>query len=220
LYAAQLAHAPGRQPGGQIPELQVERRGCIRQVEEDVPVPLGTADRRKAVRGPLETLDFVHHRRREQSAVQAVGPRVIRALDRSGQPTLCLRAERGAAMPAHVVERAQSAGPVAHDQHIGVHQLPAHEGPGLGQFLGPAGGHPHSGEDRLHLGSEPLGIRVDARRLCLADSRCHDAPQITAVPHRLGRATAGNPDLRHVATRLASDETGGFFRRNRFHPDE
>ena len=63
----------------------------------------------------VEALDLVHVRRTDEAAVERVGPRVVRALDRLGQFARDIFAQAGAAMTADVEERVQFAAPVAHD---------------------------------------------------------------------------------------------------------
>ena len=77
-----------------------------RKVDEDVAVPRFARNASKRKVCAIEALDLVHLRRRQQAAVEAVGPRVIRALDAAGKRAGRLGAEPRAAMPADVVMRA------------------------------------------------------------------------------------------------------------------
>ena len=63
----------------------------------------------------VEPGHVLHVRRADQPAVGGVGPCVIGALDRLGEPTRRVLTDTRAAMPADVEEDAQSAVASAHD---------------------------------------------------------------------------------------------------------
>ena len=61
----------------------------------------------------VEPFDFVHMRRADQAAIERVGPGVIGALNRFGQPARGRFAQPGTAVATHVVVRATLTGLIA-----------------------------------------------------------------------------------------------------------
>ena len=124
----------------------------------------------------IEAVDLVHLRRGQQPAVEAVGPRVIRALDAALERAARLDAQARAAMAADVVMRANRAVRAAHDQHARAGDVAANEGAGVIQLIGAARGQPHPREHAIHLERKPRGIGVGARRQRRAQRRGEVVP--------------------------------------------
>src|SRR4029077_119452 len=66
-------------------------------------------------------LRVAHVRRAQQPAVQAIGPAVVRTLDRAGQPARRLLAKPRAAVAADVEERVKTVPLAHHDQALARH---------------------------------------------------------------------------------------------------
>src|SRR4029450_123650 len=77
----EILHAPRSEFTGKVGELGRERLWARIEIEEDVSVPLLRADAVQRVVLTSEVGHLVHVRRANQSAVEVIGPRVIRALD-------------------------------------------------------------------------------------------------------------------------------------------
>src|SRR5216117_629818 len=108
----------------------------------------------------VEARHLVHVGRADQLPVDRVGPCVVGALDRLGEAAARLLAQSGAAVAAHVVERAQGAVPTAHDDHALARDGAEHVLAGIGDFGGATLAHPALGEDALLLFRVDLGRRV------------------------------------------------------------
>ena len=147
-------------------KLACQRGRRVRQIDEDVSVPNVAGDGPKGIRGPIEAGDVVHLRRRQQAAVETVGPGVIRALDAAVKGAVMLQAQLRPAMAADVVKGPDRSISRAHDQHARAGDIAPYERAGGGQLIGAPGRHPHLGEHALHLEREPRRIGVGARRQC------------------------------------------------------
>ena len=108
------------------PPIWCQRRRRCRQRREHVAVPDVDVDGAERDVVLAESRRAVHVRRRDEAAVEAVGPGVIRALDALGEVALRLGAQPGAAMPAHVVEPAEPAAAVARDDDAFAGDLAQH----------------------------------------------------------------------------------------------
>src|SRR5262249_33084097 len=110
----------------------------------------------------VEPVHPVHHGGAEEAAVEAVGPGVVGALDRAGQPAARLLAQARAAVPADVEERPHRAAAVAQDDDALLPDGPDAEVARLGRLLRAAGAEPAAQEEPLLLLPEALGRGVEA----------------------------------------------------------
>jgi len=107
-----------------------------------------------------------HMRRRQQAALQIVGPVVIRALDAIDEVALGLLAEPRAAMAADVEERVHGARPVSRDDDAFVAERAREVVAGARNLIGAAGADPapevearELGAIEVRVGVEPAGQR-------------------------------------------------------------
>ena len=149
--------------GPEPPELRPERQRVLRQIEPHEPAPHGDVD---GVQGEVrlpEVRDPHHVGRSLQVAVEAVGPRVVRARDPvTGEPAAGRLAEHGASVPAHVVEGVDLSGLVAHDDDALAGHVAEGVLPRLRPLLEPPGAEPHPVEEPLPLALVDRGIDVVA----------------------------------------------------------
>ena len=154
--------------GAEVPEplddlLQdgrLERRRVARQAHPQVAEPFPHGDRRQAVVDPVDVGHLGEVRRRDELAVEVVGPRVVRALEGAlGLPRL-LRAEPRAPVPTDVEVGLRLTLAVARQQHALTPDGHRPEGPGAGQLAGTGGTEPRLLEDVLLLRREEPCVRV------------------------------------------------------------
>src|SRR6185436_1626877 len=150
----------------------------------------------------VEPLDVLHVGRADELAVGAVGPGVVRALERLAEATRLLAADPRAAMTADVEERAQHALAIAqHDDRFAADRAQKVL-PGLGHPHGTADAVPGLGED-LHalLGEDRLRGVVLAGQCSRARSKgrggglkiAHDVLDPAAFRSRIRRCAASCP---------------------------
>jgi hypothetical protein len=113
---------------------------------------------------------------------------MIRTLDAALEGAALLDTETRAAMPAHVVVRANRAVPGAHDQHARAGDVAADERAGMIQLIHPARRQPHPRQDAIHFDREPIRVGVGARR-----QRRAQRPRSLASSHRAFHDTTGVP---------------------------
>ena len=113
---AQRAEPVAGEPLRQRADVLPERRRLARDVDEHEPVQDRAADRGQAEAARLEALDLPGVRGVAQRAVEAVGPRVVGALQ-APHAALGLVEQAGAAVAADVVERARRAVLARDHQH-------------------------------------------------------------------------------------------------------
>src|SRR3954465_12635900 len=77
-----------------------ERLRVAREIDEDEALPDFERDRMQRIVARPEASDIRHRRHRAKRTVEAVRPRMIRALDRSAERAGCLAAQPAAAMAA------------------------------------------------------------------------------------------------------------------------
>ena len=143
------------------------RSRCVFDEHERAPgVDGGAAEAELVLR---EVRLLVRPRRRAERAVEAVRPRVVRALQRLAL-ALAL-GDREAAVAADVEERAQLAVACARDDHRRLPRAPREERPRLGKLPEMADVLPRGAEDPLLLAAQDLRIRVPAIR----KRRLHDS---------------------------------------------
>src|SRR5439155_8893555 len=102
---AQLRQIPVRKFSCQRREPFLQRRRTLRQTNEDEPFPKRKVHGVQRIIGLIKTWDLVHVRRADQSTVEPVRPRVIRALNHGRMPARVLFKSRPA-MTTHVVKPA------------------------------------------------------------------------------------------------------------------
>ena len=165
---AEILHAPGAELAGKVGELfrqPVRRSGRMTiEVEEEVSVPDLDRD---AVQGKvllLEMRHFVHVRRPDEAPIEAVGPRVVRALDAAGELAGRLRAESRAAMPTDVVEGVHASVRRSRDDDAVARHVAEDELAGACDFLGPASADPHRTKQRIELAFEVGRVGVERCR--------------------------------------------------------
>ena len=110
----------------------VKIRRLAAQIAEEKAGGLGAPDLDQAEAGPVEVLDRVHVGRRGERAVEAVRPRVVRALDPAADLALGLFDQARTAVAAGVEEDARDAVLVPHGEHAGLADLAHEVGAGLG----------------------------------------------------------------------------------------
>ena len=185
---AEVADSPRLEARGGRAELVPQSRALVGDPHEDDPAPLLAPRRGERVVRDREPLHPVHVRRPPEPTVEAVGPRVVRALDRARQAAALRSLDHpGPPVPADVVVRVDPAVRTAyHDQAVtrDLHQ------PVIPRFLEVvrrAGRVPHGPMDPFPLALEHRGIAVVAGR------QRHR-------PRRCGRPDVGvRPVGRHVA---------------------
>ncbi len=136
-----------------------QRRRVRRCVDEDERPPGVERGRAQPERGAVEAVR-VGARRGPQRSVEAVGPRVVVALQRRAAPGA--RHDLRAAVAADVDERAQHAVAIAHDDDRHVARVAGEIGAGLGDEPEVPGVVPGRREERGALGFEDLGVGVPA----------------------------------------------------------
>jgi len=105
-----------------------------------------------------------HVRRREQTACEVVGPRVIRTLDPFDEVTLGLFAQPCAAMTADVEQRVDLARSVARHDDTVVAKRAREVVAGLRDLIGAAGADPAVEKKAPELGAVEIRIRVESAR--------------------------------------------------------
>src|SRR5262249_31728688 len=124
----------------------------------------------------------------EEAAVEGVGPGVVGALDRAGEPPAGLLAEQGPAVAADVVEGPHRAGAVAQDDDALRVDGPDEEVAGPGDLLLAPRAEPGSQEDPLLLLAEDLRRGIEAAgqrpRAAGADLRRLEEPIHRPIPGR------------------------------------
>ena len=150
--------ARGRDQSGQVAERFLERRCVRRRVDEHQRPPGAHRDGNEPEPVRLEARLARRPRRRPQRPVEAVGPGVVRALDRLSPPVLVH--EHRAAVPADVEEAAQLAVAGAREQHRRVAGPDGRVRARLRDPLGVTDVLPRAREDPLLLAAQDLGRRV------------------------------------------------------------
>src|SRR6188472_2644291 len=157
---AERAHvdAVGGEKVGKLAEVVCERRGLRIRVDEDERPPRVDRHTDETEAGHVEPELAIRAGRASQRAVEAVGPRVVRALDRLAARVAV--AEDVPAVAADVDEAAELVVPAAREQDgkrsgPGRRQLP-----GLGDLVVPGCVLPRAREDSLLLEAEDGRVRV------------------------------------------------------------
>ena len=164
---AQLVHLEALERGdrlGAVGERRHERalRAAGRHVHEHEPGVVVDRDVVQRVVGPVEVLVFLHVGRADQLSVQVERPRVVRADERLAHAlgALDVVEELRAAVAADVVEGAQLAGVVAHDEDRLARDVAHDVVAGVRDLLGAPDADPLAPPDLLALVLPDLGARV------------------------------------------------------------
>ena len=197
-------------PGGEL----VHRRGeCRRerlrlrgQADEQEALPLGQLGTDERVIVAIEALDLLHGGGDAEPPVQAVGPGMVGAPDRIGEPALRLRAEPRPPVPTDVEEGPGQAITAPDDEEALADDLGDVIGAGVGDQLGPAEAEPVAGEDPLHLLAEDhlVGVVTPGEGAGPAADR---GPAVIArrLPHgEISRTPSANPRWRSLDRLLGS----------------
>jgi hypothetical protein len=123
------AQAAARDDGRQVAEVVGERRGAAIEVDEQEGAPRVERHRQQGVVLHVESRLVLRPRRRAQAAVEVVGPRVVRTLERAAVAGDDLVAP----VAAHVDERPESRLAAHHDHDHG------YVGAGAGKEVAPSG---------------------------------------------------------------------------------
>ena len=145
---------------GHVFEEVRERAGIGVRAHEDEGAPGLRAQLQQAEVAGVDPAFAVRARRRDQSAVEPVRPRVVGALERRSPPGAF--ADDRASVPADVEERAELVLLVADEHHGDVSHARRTERAGLRDLVRPAGVLPEAAEDPLLLEPEGGGIDVPA----------------------------------------------------------
>ena len=178
--------AGGRDELGQLAEVLGERRRVGVRVDEDERPQASTCTGTQPELGLVEAGLALGARRGAERAVEAVGPGVVRALERLAPP-LALADER-AAVAADVQERAERAFLVAHDDDRHAARVAGEERARLGDLIGAARVLPGAPEDPLPLEPEHVRIRVPVERERAAVGDRRHAPTLAGCRRRLSAA--------------------------------
>ena len=174
-------------------EERPERAGVAAGVDHDPAVPLLDGHRDEPVLRPVEPVGRVEPRRRQQRAVEAVAPAVVRAVDRPVRARRSARRQLVGAVLADVVEAAQHAVVAADEQDGVVADAHGPSGPGRGELGRPSGAHPGAGEQ---VRSAPRPGR--RRRGTRPPAACDPVP----VGSSTGARSAGSTARRRRRSRL------------------
>ena len=163
--------AGGRDELRQLSEVLCERRRVGVRVDEDERPPDVDLHGHEPELRLVEAELALGARCRAERAVEAVGPRVVGALERLAPP-LALADDR-AAMAADVQERAQRRFLVADDDDRDAARVAGEERAGLGDLIGAARVLPGAPEDPLPLEPEHVRVRVpvEGKRAAVSDRR-------------------------------------------------
>ena len=138
----------------------LEGLGLLSEMDEQEAAPRGGRRPVQRIVRAVEPFDLVHVGRAQQTSVERVGPRVVRALDRAAQPPPLLFAESRPAMAAHVVMGARDSILPADDDHALARGRDQEVLARLRDLLLASGAEPGAQEDPLLLLREDLRRRV------------------------------------------------------------
>src|SRR5262245_10729592 len=172
----EVAHAPRGKPVREVAQLRAQRPilpippflpippilPLPPELDEDVPVPGLAASSMERI---VLLAEFRRHmRRREQPSIEVVRPRVIGALDATGEMTFRLLAQLCAAVTAHVEQRVDLTRSVARDDHAVVPKRAREVIAGVGNLIGAPGADPAVDVEALQLRAVEIRIGVEAPR--------------------------------------------------------
>ena len=160
----ELGGAISVEPSGEVADDLRDRRRLPTEVDHDQPADDLGSQRHEPVAGGVEILDPLGRPGAEELAVEAVGPRVVRAGDPSAGPTALLLEEPSAAVPADVVKGARDAVLAADDEEALVADLAHHPRAGLGDRRDVGCADPPAPEELVQLPIEHGLVRERGRR--------------------------------------------------------
>jgi hypothetical protein len=191
----------------ELADVLTELPGGAGPVDEDPAVPLMHPDRREGERGPVVVLvDVPEVRRPDQASVVPVGPRVVRADDRTrrlGRPAT--REQLVTAVPAHVLEGAQHAVLVTDEEYaVATDRLGAQAG---GRHVGGAtDAHPVVEQiTAFPLQDLRRHVRVARQQPALAERRQRQRQLGRVERCRWGRHLASSGDVEPGRTQATSN---------------